>query len=313
LKTKAAFIQPMLLLHTERLPEGPDWAYELKLDGYRAIAAKSEGLVKLWSRNEKDFGRRYPSITKALSDLPDNTIVDGEIVALDEAGKPSFSALQNYSSSQAPLVYYVFDLLVLAGRDLRAERLDRRKQLLEEEVIPLLGDPIRPTPELPGTLDELIHAVRAQGFEGLVAKRRDSRYEPGQRSGAWRKMRVNRSEEFVIGGYTVGGRHFDALIFGYWDGERLMYAARTRSGFTPALREQLHQRFRGLETAVCPFVNLPEARAGRWGDGLTAAKMKDCRWLKPALVGQFEFVEWTPDKHLRHSRFIGLREDKKHP
>jgi DNA ligase D-like protein (predicted ligase) len=305
-KTKAEFVQPMLLLRAERLPEGPNWLYELKLDGYRAIGARAEGRVHLWSRNEKDFGTRYPGITKALANLPDKTVVDGEIVALDEAGKPSFSALQNHRSAQAPLVYYVFDVMVLAGRDLRAERLDRRKQLLEEKVMPGLSDPIRPTPELPGTLDELIHAVRAQGFEGLVAKRRDSRYEPGERSGAWAKMRVNRTQEFVIGGYTVGGRHFDALILGYWDGDRLMYAARTRSGFTPVLREQLHQRFQGQETPECPFANLPEARAGRWGEGLTAGKMKDCRWLKPILMGQFEFVEWTPDKHLRHSRFVRL-------
>jgi bifunctional non-homologous end joining protein LigD len=141
-----------------------------------------------------------------------------------------------------------------------------------------------------------------------VAKRRDSPYEPGERSGAWVKMRVNQTQDFVIGGYTLGGGHFDALIFGYWEGDRLMYAARTRSGFTPAVREQLHQRFRGLETPECPFANLPEARAGRWGEGLTAAKMKNCRWLTPVLVGQFEFVEWTPDKHLRHSRFVALRE-----
>ncbi len=150
--------------------------------------------------------------------------------------------------------------------------------------------------------------MKEQGLEGLVAKRRDSKYEPGERSGAWLKMRVNRSQEFVIGGYTVGGRHFDALIFGYWEGGRLMYAARTRSGFIPVLREQLHQRFRELETPECPFANLPEARAGRWGEGLTAAKMKNCRWLKPVLVGQFEFGEWTPDRHLRHSRFVALLE-----
>jgi len=287
--------------------------YELKLDGYRAIAAKADGRVQLWSRNEKDLGSRYPGIVQALAHLPNNTVVDGEIVALDEAGKPSFSALQNYGSSKAPLVYYVFDVMVLAGRDLTAEKLNRRRELLEENVMPRLSDPVRPTPELPGTLDELIHAVRVQGFEGLVAKRRDSRYEPGERSGAWAKMRVNRTEEFVIGGYTVGARHFDALIFGYWEGERLMYAARTRSGFTPALREQLSQRFRGLETPECPFANLPEARAGRWGDGLIAAKMNTCRWLKPVLVGHFEFVEWTPEKHLRHSRFVGLKEEKNSP
>lgn len=156
----------------------------------------------------------------------------------------------------------------------------------------------------------MIKAVREQGLEGLVAKRLDSIYEPGKRSGAWQKMRVNRGQEFVIGGYTAGGSYFDALIFGYYEGHRLMYAARTRNGFTPASRAKLHERFRPLEVSECPFSNLPEARAGRWGQGLTAEKMKDCRWLNPVLIGKFEFVEWTPDNHLRHSRFVALREDK---
>jgi ATP-dependent DNA ligase len=191
-----------------------------------------------------------------------------------------------------------------------AEPLVKRRALIEKHVLPTLADPIRYSPILEASLSNLIRSVKEQGLEGLVAKRRDSKYEPGERSGAWAKMRVNRSQESVIGGYTLGGRHFDALIFGYWEGDRLMYAARTRSGFTPAVREQMHQRFRGLETPECPFANLPEARAGRWGDGLTAAKMKDCRWLNPVLLGQFEFVEWTLDKHLRHSRFMVLRDNK---
>jgi bifunctional non-homologous end joining protein LigD len=191
------------------------------------------------------------------------------------------------------------------------ETLEARRALLERKVLPKLAEPIRYSPELPGTIAELVQSVKAQGLEGLVAKRRDSRYEPGQRSGAWRKMRVNQGQELVIGGYTVGGRTFDALIFGYYEGKKLIYAARTRNGFTPKLREELMRRFRPLETPECPFANLPEAKGGRWGAGLTAAKMVDCRWLKPVLVGQFEFVEWTPDNHLRHSRFMGLREDKR--
>jgi bifunctional non-homologous end joining protein LigD len=241
--------------------------------------------------------------------MPDETVLDGEVVALDEQGRPFFNALQKHGPGM-PVYFFIFDLLILGCRDVMAEPLLKRRALIEKHVLPTLADPIRYSPILEASLPNLIRAVKEQGLEGLVAKRRDSKYEPGERSGAWVKMRVNRSEEFVIGGYTIGGRHFDALIFGYWEGDRLMYAARTRSGFTPAVREQLHQRFRGLETPACPFANLPEARAGRWGDGLTAAKMKDCRWLKPVLVGQFEFVEWTPDKHLRHSRFVGLREEK---
>src|SRR4051812_14937858 len=135
-------------------------------------------------------------------------------------------------------------------------------------------------------------------------------YEVGQRSGSWRKMRINKGQEFVIGGYTVGGSSFDALIFCYYEGDRLIYVARTRNGFTPAIRADLMKRFGKLVTDKCPFSNLPEPRTGRWGTGLTAAKMKDCQWLKPELVGQFEFLEWTLENHLRHTRFVGLREDK---
>ena len=110
---------------------------------------------------------------------------------------------------------------------------------------------------------------------------------------------------------AVGGSTFDALVFGYYEGNRLMYAARTRNGFTPSVRATLMKRFRGLEIKECPFANLPEAKSGRWGAGLTAAKMADCRWIKPVLVGQFEFLEWTADNHLRHTKFIALRDDKK--
>lgn len=123
-------------------------------------------------------------------------------------------------------------------------------------------------------------------------------------------MRVNQQQEFVIGGYTPTAKNFDALTFGYYKGGKLMYVGRTRNGFTPRLRASLFRRFQGLQKETCPFANLPEAKTGRWGQELTAAKMKECRWLKPALIGQFEFAEWTPDGHLRHSRFVALRDDK---
>ena len=301
----------MLLLRTDRLPEGATWQYEIKLDGYRAIAFKSGGRVQLRSRNDKDFGGKYPAIVKALSAMPDETVIDGEVVALDPAGRPSFNALQNYGSSAIPLFYYVFDVLILAGEDVTSEPLARRRELLQTQVLSKLDEPIRESPILDASLPDLIRSVKAQGLEGIVAKRLDSRYEPGLRSGMWQKMRVNQGQEFVIGGYTASAKNFDALIFGYYKDNQLIYAARTRNGFTPASREKLFRQFRGMEISQCPFANLPEARSGRWGQGLTAEKMKDCRWLRPALVGQFEFLEWTPDDHLRHTRFIGLREDKK--
>jgi ATP-dependent DNA ligase len=159
------------------------------------------------------------------------------------------------------------------------EPLGVRRQLLQENVLTKLDEPIRESPELDASLPELISSVNAHGLEGLVAKRRDSRYEPGHRSGAWQKMRVNRGQAFVIGGYTPSARNFDAIVFGYFEGGKLMYAGRTRSGFTPALRDQLFKRFKILSAETCPFANLPEAKSGRWGVGLTAEKMKECRWL----------------------------------
>jgi len=309
--TKARFTDPMLLLRTDRLPEGATWQYEIKLDGYRAIAFKSGGSVQLRSRNDKEFGGRYPAIVKALAAMPDETVIDGEVVALDPAGRPSFNALQNYGSSATPLFYYVFDVLMLAGEDVTWEQLVVRRELLQSRLLAKLDEPIRESPILDASLPDLIRSVKVQGLEGIVAKRLDSRYEPGLRSGMWQKMRVNQGQEFVIGGYTASAKNFDALIFGCYRDDKLTYVARTRNGFTPALREKLFRQFKGMEIRQCPFSNLPEARSGRWGQGLTAEKMKDCRWLRPELVGQLEFLEWTPDDHLRHARFIGLRDDKK--
>jgi ATP-dependent DNA ligase len=166
----------------------------------------------------------------------------------------------------------------------------RRRDLIEKHVLPKLADPIRYSPILEGRLKDLIHSVKSQGLEGLVAKRSDSRYKRGQRSGAWMKMRVNQGQELVIAGYTPSPKNFDALVIGYYEGVKLMYAARTRNGFTPASRVELFKKIKPLEAPECPFANLPEKKAGRWGAGLTAAKMEECRWLKPILVGQFEFL-----------------------
>jgi bifunctional non-homologous end joining protein LigD len=148
--------------------------------------------------------------------MPDETVLDGEVVALDDGGRPSFSMIQNHSAG-IPLHFFIFDLLVLRGKDVIEPPIQRRAQI-ERHVLPTLADPIRYSPILEGSLTNLIRAVKEQALEGLVAKRSDSQYEPGLRSGAWVKMRVNRRQEFVIGGYTIGGRHFDALIFGYWEG-----------------------------------------------------------------------------------------------
>jgi DNA ligase D-like protein (predicted ligase) len=310
-KVKGRFIEPMLLLRSETLPADAErWEYQLKFDGYRAVAFKSGGKIHLRSRNDNDFSVRYPDIVRGLANLPDETVIDGEVIALDEDGRPSFNVLQNHGSGQASVLYFVFDLMVLAGRDVMREPLQARREMLERKVLPRLAEPVRYAAPLAASLPVLIESVKVQGLEGLVAKRLDSRYEAGLRSGAWQKMRVNRGQEFVIGGYTIGATPFDALILGYYEDDRLIYAARTRNGFTPAVRRQVFRKIQGLERAECPFVNLPEAKSGRWGTGLTAAKMKDCRWVKPVLVAQIEFLEWTGDHHLRHTRFMALRDDK---
>jgi DNA ligase D-like protein (predicted ligase) len=310
-RSKLEFIEPMLLQRKERLPVGPDWLYEIKLDGYRALAIKNDGHAALRSRNDNDFSGRYPTIVEALAALPNETVIDGEVVALDETGKPSFNVLQNYGSLPGAVFYYVFDVLVLSGREVMAEPLSIRRSLLEKRILPKLADPIRYSVELTASLSDLIASVKAQGLEGLVAKRRNSAYEPGLRTGTWQKMRINQGQEFVIAGFTPSDKNFDALIIGYYEKGKLLYAGRTRNGFTPAIRVELAKRLRPLQVAECPFDNLPERKSGRWGQGLTAAKMKECRWLKPVLVGQFEFVEWTADLHLRHTSFIALRDDKK--
>jgi bifunctional non-homologous end joining protein LigD len=301
----------MLLLQTDVLPSDGQWLYELKLDGFRAIAFKRDGRVHLRSRNDKDFNVRYPAVVEALRPLPENTVIDGEIVAFDQDGRPSFNILQNYGAAPAPVAYYVFDVIVLAGQDVRRQPLEKRRALLEKRVLPKLPEPVRYSAPLEAELPVLIQSVRAHGFEGLVAKRRNSTYEAGLRTGAWMKMRVNRGQEFVIGGYTHGTKTFDALVFGYYDGDKLIYVARTRNGFTPVSRAHLFRRFKALEIKKCPFVNLPEARSGRWGQGLTKEKMAEVQWLKPLFVGQFEFLEWTADNHLRHAKFVGLRDDRR--
>ena len=217
-EAKARFIEPMLLQRAQSLPEGPEWSYEVKLDGYRALAIKTNGKVLLRSRNNKDFNSKYPGVVKALQRLSDETVIDGEIVALDGSGRPSFNLLQNVGPSKATVVYYIFDVLVLGGQSLAAEPMLKRRQILQAQVLPRLNEHVRESPQLDASLADLVKAVKAHGFEGIVAKRLDSQYEPGQRSGAWRKMRLSQGQEFVIGGYTPGPRNFDALIFGYYEG-----------------------------------------------------------------------------------------------
>jgi len=227
---------------------------------------------------------------------------------LDETGRPSFNVLQNYNHADTPLQFYAFDLLHLAGKNLRDRPLEDRRELLRARVMPRMPEEISLLETLDATAAEIVAAVKKQ--EGVIAKRRDCRYEPGRRSGAWVKMRINKGQELVIGGYVPARKNFDSIIVGYHKRDDLIYVARVGNGFVPALRAKVFERFHKLEIKTCPYSNLPQRDKGRSGQGLTADKMAECRWLKPQLVAQIEYADWTDVNHLRHSKFIALRDDK---
>lgn len=291
------------------LPEGPDWSYEVKLDGYRAQVLSQGDKTQLLSRNGKDLGDRFPTVLTALRyAIPSGSVVDGELVALDSAGKPSFSLIQNSATSGATFVFFAFDLLALAGADLTRKPLSERQALLSKAL--QQDDTVQISQGFTISAKQMLEMVRSHRLEGVVAKKLSSFYEPGKRSGAWAKMRVELSQELVIGGYTAGPHGIDAVLTGFYKGRDLYFCGSVRNGFVPASRRTVHAALAPLKSTDCPFANLPESSPGRWGQGLTAAKMKNCTWLRPATVAQFRFLEWTPNDHLRHASFIGLREDK---
>ena len=299
----------MECLAVSTLPTGPTWLYEIKFDGYRAIAVKSAGRLNLFSRRRNSFNRQYSLIFEALADLPDNTVIDGEVVALDESGRPDFNLLQHYRAEASRIHYFVFDLLVYKYRDLTRLPLIERHQVMKS-LLELESPRIRITDYFETSAADMLNAIRAQGLEGVVAKRKDSRYEAGKRSGSWAKYRLNSGQELVVGGYIPGTHGVDAIVVGYYRGDDLIYVARVRNGFVPASRRHIFAKLKPLIISKCLFVNLPERHKGRWGEGLTAADMDKCIWVRPEIVARIEFLEWTESNHLRHSKFAGLREDK---
>ena len=231
------------------------------------------------------------------------------MVAIDDSGRPNFNLLQNFRAAASRIQYYIFDLLCWKDRDLTRVPMVERRALLKSVVV-IRDKRIRISDYFEAAPKDLLSAVREQGLEGIIGKRKDSPYQPGKRSGAWIKYRVNRGQEFVIGGYFPGPHGFDSLIVGYYEGHKLMYVARTRNGFVPASRRQVFSKLKHLVIPTCPFVNLPETRRSRFGEELNAEKMKKAVWLRPEAVAQIEFLEWTEADRLRHSKFVGLREDK---
>jgi bifunctional non-homologous end joining protein LigD len=312
---KAEFVEPMKALLADRLPRGPEWIYEIKFDGVRALAIKRGNEVRLVSRTAKDLTAKYPELAQALKRLPSReAVLDGEIVALDSKGRSSFQLLQSWQNAGAkkpPLLYYVFDLLNADGKDFTGLPLLKRKAIAER-LVDSVDPKIRFSTAIKGNLDRLVREMQTRGLEGLIAKRADSKYQPGRRSGEWVKFKWTNEQEFVIGGCTKpqGTRpYFGAILVGYYEKDKLMFAGKVGTGFDQNLLESLYRKFQKLIRSDCPFANLPEKRTQ--SGGLIASEMKRCTWLEPKLVCQVRFSEWTRDGHLRQPVFVGLREDKK--
>lgn len=303
----------MKALSVEAVPDGR-WQLEVKLDGFRALALLNGGEVELWSRNRKPLSD-YPEITAALSAVHcANAVIDGEIVALDEQGRSRFQLLQGrgLTGERPTIVYYAFDLLHHDGKSLLEVPLEERQKALER-LIGKRGGTVRISPVFEMKPADLLAAVRAQGLEGIIAKLPGSLYEPDRRSGAWLKCKVNGEQEFVIGGFTPPKNsrpHFGAILVGYYDGKELKYAGKVGSGFDHAGLKSLHEQFARRAVEKSPFVDLPSSRRSRFGTGMTATAMREVTWLKPELVAQVRFTEWTDDGMLRHPVFLGLRKDK---
>jgi bifunctional non-homologous end joining protein LigD len=285
----------MECLPVPKIPDGPEWTYEIKLDGYRLEVVRAGGETTLYSRRQNVLNKKFHYIAKALDYLPTGTVLDGELVAMGSDGRPNFNLLQNFRSAESHIVYYAFDVLVHKNRDLTQLPLAERRRILQALV--KKSDHVDLSAVSDKSAKEMLAFVKKQGLEGVVAKRADSVYQPGMRSGLWSKYRINLGQEFVIGGYIPSNLGLDSLVIGFYRGKDLIYAARVRAGFVPATRREVFNKIKHLKTAKCPFVNLPETAAGRWGQGLTAEKMKECVWLLCRMRHNNHNVEYRTMPH----------------
>jgi bifunctional non-homologous end joining protein LigD len=309
-----SFVEPMNAKLVDQLPAGDHWIYEIKFDGIRCLSILQNGRAQLFSRNEKENTSRFSEIAEALPLLPcENAILDGEIVALDEKGRSSFQLLQSSllpGAKPYPIVYYLFDILHLDGKDLRSKPLVERKKILKE-LMKNAKDPLRYSANIEATPKKLLEEVKQLGLEGLVAKQTSSKYEVGRRSGAWSKIKCTNQQEFVIGGYTepkATRKYFGSVLVGYFEKGKLIFSSKVGTGFDTPLLKNLYHQFQSLKSETCPFTNLPSPRSVV--SGISASEMKRCTWIEPKLVCEIRFTEWTRDGSLRHPVFLGLREDK---
>lgn len=284
------------------MAEVPDdrakWLYEVKLDGYRCCAVvDTKGRAQLFSRYGNPWPERWPDIHQALSELGEPLVLDGEIVAVDAKGRPSFQELQNWQSTRLLIVFYAFDITHRGGRDLMSLPIEERKAILTE-VAASFRDPLRVSEALEAGLHALVPRMKKLGLEGIVAKRRGSTYRPGDRSTSWIKHRFNAVEEFVVGGYIPDGDTFSHLIVGQWKDDRLLFVKKLKNGFSRITKKQVLESLRGLEIDERPFAGSKLLRE--------ADIPSDVQWVRPARIVEVEFVEWTAGGRLRHAFFRRL-------
>lgn len=292
-------VKPMFATPADAPFDKPGWLFEIKWDGYRAISEVKGKDIKLYSRNGVSFVDRYKPVVQSLQQLGHTAVLDGEVVVVDDKGKSEFQLLQSYTKTgEGNLQYYVFDILWLDGHDLRKLSLSRRKEILEQTL-----------PELPAVQYsehiadkgvQFYKAAEQQGLEGVMAKDGESPYRESVRSREWLKIKTVMRQEAVVAGFTEprGGRkHFGALVLGVYEGKELRYIGHTGGGFDDRTLADLHGRLKKLARKASPFKVPPKTNA-------------PATWVKPELVVEAEFQEWTKEGHMRKPIFAGLREDK---
>ncbi|MGH2471451.1 MAG: non-homologous end-joining DNA ligase [Candidatus Limnocylindria bacterium] len=293
-------IRPMLATLSPKIVEGPEWVFEEKYDGIRAVASRKRGRVKVWSRTLLDLTAGFPHVIDAVGALDDGDLMlDGELVALDAKGVSRFQLLQRRGIVGAsPTRYAIFDLLQRDGRSLMSRPLSDRRAALEEVIGHRTGA-LFVSRRLVRNGKAAYREAKRLGWEGVIAKDEGSPYQPGIRSPYWRKVKVRKESEFVIGGFTApkGGRqHLGALLVGLYDGPKLRYVGKVGTGFTQDTLDMLSAKLERLRTDKPPFDPAP--------------RMPDATWVRPKLVAQLVYAEWTADGKLRQPAFLGLRTDK---
>ncbi len=304
-------ISPMLATLVDKPFDKPGWLYEVKWDGYRTIAIINKGQVELRSRNDKSFNEKFYAVHKAVQDWNINAVVDGEIVVLDEKGQSNFSSLQNWrSEADGELYFYVFDLLWLEGKDLMKLPLTDRRNLLKE-IIP--GDGIiRLSENFEEDGIKFFEAAKKIGLEGIIAKKSDSLYLPGVRTNDWLKIKANKRQEMVIGGFTRNentSKLFSSLLVGVFEKGKLIYTGKVGTGFNENTQKEMMKKFKPLIVKRPPFDEIPDVnKPSRFRPDPPNAT---ATWLKPVLVCEVSFTEMTNDGIMRHPSFEGMRIDKK--